>query len=64
MIKLETDTVQPADERYTGRRQMRTAHNQDRQPERTQTRAGHDEHTQKGARTAQKAARRDLRGKG
>jgi hypothetical protein len=37
MIKLETDTVQPADERYTGRRQMRTA---------------------------QKAARRDLRGKG
>jgi hypothetical protein len=24
MIKSETDTVQPADERYTDRRQMRT----------------------------------------
>lgn len=30
----------------------------------TQTRAGHDEHTRKGARRAQKAARRDLKGKG
>lgn len=44
--------------------QMRTAYSQDRQPGRTQTRAGHDEHTQKGARRAQKAARRDLKGKG
>nr|DAL39148.1 MAG TPA_asm: hypothetical protein [Bacteriophage sp.] len=26
--------------------------------------AGHDEHTQKGARSAQKAARRHLKGKG
>lgn len=56
------DTVQ--DKRYTDRRQMKTAHSQDRQPERTQTRAGHDEHTQKGARRAQKAARRHLKGKG
>lgn len=43
---------------------MRTAHSQDRQPERTQVRAGHDEHAQKGATRAQKAARRDLKGKG
>lgn len=56
------DTVQ--DKRYTDRRQMKTAHSQDRQPERTQTRAGHDEHTQKIARRAQKAARRHLKGKG
>lgn len=42
--------------------QMRTAYSQDRQPGRTQTRAGHDEHTQKGARRAQKAARRRLKG--
>nr|DAH47271.1 MAG TPA: hypothetical protein [Bacteriophage sp.] len=53
-----------ANERYTDRRQMRTAHSQDRQPGRTQTRAGHDEHTQKGVRKAQKAARRHLKGKG
>lgn len=46
------------------RRQIRTAHSQDRQPGRTQTRAGHDEHAQEGARRAQKAARRDLKGKG
>ena len=46
------------------RRQMRTAHSQDRQPGRTHVRAGHDEHTQKGARRAQKAARRHLKGKG
>lgn len=31
MIKTETDTVQLADERYTDRQQMRTAHSQDRQ---------------------------------
>nr|DAE31282.1 MAG TPA: hypothetical protein [virus sp. ctHG14] len=43
---------------------MRTAHSQDRQPGRTQTRVGHDEHTQKCARRAQKAARRCLKGKG
>lgn len=55
---------QPTDEIYTDRRQMRTAHSQDRQPERTQVRAGHDEHAQKGARRAQKAARRHLKGKG
>lgn len=36
-----------------------TAHSQDRQPERTQARAGHDEHAQKGATRAQKAARRE-----
>ena len=54
MIKSETDTVQPADERYTDRRQMRT----------DTVRAGHDEHTQKGARKAQKAVRRHLKGKG
>ncbi len=64
MIKSEADTVQPADERYTDRRQMMTAHSQDRQPERTQVRAGHDEHAQKGATRAQKAARRRLKGKG
>lgn len=43
--------------------QVRGGHSQDRQPGRTQTRAGHDEHTQKGARRAQKAARRHLKGK-
>lgn len=58
MIKLETDAVQPAGERYADRRQMRTAHSQDRQPGRTQTKAGHDEHTQKGARRAQRAFER------
>lgn len=41
-----------------------TAHSQDRQPERTHVRAGHDEHAQNGARRTQKAARRDLKGKG
>lgn len=41
-----------------------TAHSQDRQPERTQVRAGHDEHAQKGATRAQNAARRRLKGKG
>lgn len=41
-----------------------TAHSQDRQPERTQVRAGHDEHTQKDATRAQNAARRRLEGKG
>lgn len=41
-----------------------TAHSQDRQPERTQARAEHDEHAQRGATKAQKAARRDLKGKG
>lgn len=46
------------------RRQMRTAHSQDRQPGRTHVRAGHDEHAQKGATRAQKAARRRLKGKG
>lgn len=59
MIKLEMDTAQPAGERYTDRRQMMTAHSQDRQPEWTQTQAGHDEHAQKGATRAQKAARRE-----
>lgn len=44
--------------------QMRTAHSQDRQPGRAHVRAGHDEHTQKGARRAQKAARKRLKGKG
>jgi hypothetical protein len=44
--------------------QARDGHSQDRQLGRTQTRAGHDEHTQKGARRAQKAARRRLKGKG
>lgn len=44
--------------------QVRDGHSQDRQPGRTQTRVGHDEHTQKGARRAQKAARRRLKGKG
>lgn len=64
MIKLETDAVQPAGERYADRRQMRTAHSQGRQPGRTHVRAGHDEHAQNGARRAQKAARRCLKGKG
>lgn len=63
-VQEPDDTVQPADKRYTDRRRMRTAHSQDRQPGRTQTRAGHDEHTQKGSRKAQKAARRRLKGKG
>lgn len=45
-------------------RQARTAHSQDRQPERTQTRAEHDEYAQKGATRAQRAARMDLKGKG
>lgn len=44
--------------------QMRTTHSQDMQPGRAQTRAGHDEHTQKGARRARNAARRRLKGKG
>lgn len=44
--------------------QVRDGHSQDRQPGRTHVRAGHDEHTQKGARRAQKAARRHLKGKG
>lgn len=44
--------------------QVRDGHSQDRQPGRTHARAGHDEHTQKGARKAQKAARRRLKGKG
>lgn len=39
--------------------QVRDGHSQDRQPGRTQPRVGHDEHTQKGARRAQKAARRE-----
>nr|DAX22349.1 MAG TPA: hypothetical protein [Bacteriophage sp.] len=43
---------------------MRTTHSQDMQPGRAQTRAGHDEHTQKGARRARNAARRRLKGKG
>lgn len=43
---------------------MRTAHSQDRQPGRTHVRAGHDEHTQKGARRAQNTARMDLKVKG
>lgn len=41
-----------------------TAHSQGKQPERTQARAEHDEHAQKGATKAQKAARRCLKGKG
>lgn len=41
-----------------------TAHSQDRQPERTQVRAEHDEHAQKGATKAQNTARRHLKGKG
>ena len=41
-----------------------TAHSQDRQPERIQARAGHDEHAQKGTTRAQNAARRHLNGKG
>ena len=53
MIKLETDTVQPADERQT-----------DKDGTQTQARAEHDEHAQNGATRAQKAARRDLKGKG
>lgn len=53
--ELTVDSRQPADE---------DAYSQDRQPGRTQTRAGHDEHTQKGATRAQKAARRRLKGKG
>lgn len=52
------------DDQVRDRRQMRTAHSQDRQPGRTQPRARHDEHTQKGARRAQDAARRRLKGKG
>lgn len=36
-----------------------TARSQDGQPERTQARAGHDEHAQNGATRAQKAARRE-----
>lgn len=64
MIKSEIGTAQPANERHTDSQQMRTAHSQDRQPGRTQTRAGHDEHTRNGARMAQKAARRHLKGKG
>jgi hypothetical protein len=44
--------------------QVRGGHRQGRQPRRTHVRAGHDEHTQKGARRAQKAARRRLKGKG
>lgn len=64
MIKSEIGTAQPANERHTDSQQMRTAHSQDRQPERTQVRAGHDEHAKKGATRAQKAARRRLKGKG
>lgn len=37
IIKPKIDTAQPADERYTDRRQTMTTHSQDRQPERTQT---------------------------
>ena len=44
--------------------QVRDGHSQDRQPGRAHVRAGHDEHTQKGARRAQKAARRRLKRKG
>lgn len=51
--------MQPADERYTDRRT-----DEDRQPGRTQTRVGHDEHAQKGAARARNAARRRLKGKG
>lgn len=40
------------------------AHSQDGQPEQTQVRTGHDEHAQKGATRAQRAARRRLKGKG
>jgi hypothetical protein len=47
MIKSEIGTAQPANERYTDRRT-----DEDRQPGRTQTRVGHDEHAQKGARRA------------
>lgn len=43
--------------------QMRDTQTGDRRG-RTQTRAGHDEHAQKGATKAQKAARRHLKGKG
>lgn len=52
MIKSEIGTAQPANERHTDSQQMRTAHSQDRQPGRTQTRVGHDEHAQKSARRA------------
>lgn len=61
MIKLETDTVQPADERQTDKDGTQS---QDRQPERTQARAEHDEHAQNGATRAQDVARRRLKGKG
>ena len=44
--------------------QVRDGRSQDRQPGRTHVRAGHDEYTQKGARRAQDAARRRLKGKG
>ena len=56
MIKSEMGTAQPADERQ--------ADKDGTQSGQTQTRAGHDEHAQKGATRAQKAARRDLKGKG
>lgn len=64
MIKPEIGTAQPANERHTDSQQMRTAHSQDRQPGRTQTRVGHDEHAQKSAARARNAARRRLKGKG
>lgn len=46
MIKSETDTAQHSQQMRD--RQTRAAHGQDRQPERTQARAEHDEHAQKG----------------
>lgn len=42
----------------------REIHRQAADEDGTHVRAGHDEHTQKGARRAQKAARRHLKGKG
>jgi hypothetical protein len=46
------------------RQMIKSETDTDRQPVRTHVRAGHDEHTQKGTRRAQEAARRHLKGKG
>lgn len=53
-IQIQSAGADSRQMRYTDRRQ----------PGRTQMKAGHGEHTQKGARRAQNAARRHLKGKG